>query len=273
MATGTKKLHGGGCTVTPAEKLKASQTILPPLVIGENEDNQTSLGVWIYGANSNPTKNSQIDVKTIIAGFNTTISTNINNSNLFVGMKSKISDAQQLQLYGVTMFGRESTIHSKIGDTAARGNGAVYGVLEMGYTSTIEDAESSWHPEIQELDKTFFATCGVTAMGANSVYSAVNQGVLLFGRNVIHEMDNYGIVLSGRPLNKKDNKTRAERNRGIIICGYASDNNEDEKNSTISFSQYDTAPTLLKNNVKLDQTFNLQAADGTYIIKNGQLVK
>ena len=41
---------GGGSHLTPEEKLKASGAVVPPFIVSESTDNNTSRALWVYGS-------------------------------------------------------------------------------------------------------------------------------------------------------------------------------------------------------------------------------
>ena len=282
---------GGGCNVTPAEKLRASQAILPPFIIGEDENQETSQAVFIYGDKSNiVTSNENLFT---ITGNNTnyTNKTWRTTTNLFFGSYAFISNdetAGQFLTDGTTITGYQPVVYSKENEithytVTNRGN------MFLGYLGCILDHHIKNGEKLEEYynnDKGVgFFNQGVLTTGCDSkvVIAASNEGVVLLGaRNKIQSKANNGVIIQGSSSLTRDEKSYNEYydslkgmesnvdGMGLYFRGAILGSTT--PNSLIQVSTDEVHPTLLNGYLKLDKTFNLKDANGKDIIKNGVLV-
>ena len=294
-----KHCMGGGCNVTPAEKLKASQATLSPFVVGENENISTSNGVWIYGDNQK-VENKKEKINHIIINGNT-INSNKITSTIICNNHSTLTPATtppnntDNYFSGVTIQSEHSNIFSIDSDGTTTSQTVDFrfsGVHIMGSYAKIE-GPTSWnevntisHPtKTEEVEKLIHAPfCyGVSIVGSDSscIFRPRSQdGTHIYGANgVINSLNNSGVIIGGttRSCSISDQTHKTEVfGAGIFIRGILQNINESGSvksysPSLIQVSTLSSKPTTLKGYLQLDNDFQLKDSSGTILIDSGKL--
>ena len=287
---------GGGYKVTSAEKLKASQLVEPPLIVGKQYQTQNT--VWIYGGgtqNINPKTDNNL-IPNIISGH--------------------YSEFNSIQSYGFLISGRYTSHVLKYNGVSDAHDGIIItgNNSQIRYIESEQNQLSDNHTTIRGITllapwSDVFSTDSWKSETTNSMVRLAQDGVMLAGQyptlsflhnhngvtitgtgGVLEIKNNDGLILSGKSSSESNRmfdekhqevsrngtrvKTNIQNGKGIIIRGAltTSSLNNIQEGSLIEGSSDTQYPTILRGNFILDEKFNLYDKNKNQLVTAGQLL-
>ena len=280
---------GGGSSIVPKEKLKASQANLSPFIVGEDEDFINSTSSWFYDGHETVEDKGNVYKKNILSGAHTTYSMSGGSGVNVFGHNSLLKPNSDEQNYfqGVYIFGGYGkTIRLEHTSETINSPFSFAGIHLYGRRGEVYGGDSFTENFQKEDARHIIRNSGVLAMGRQGVFSGLNSGVLLEGDDAIHETVNRGVIITGAyqtqgtytSIQETTNIIKTSNNGGgIRILGQRKEQIEGKneysyKNSSIECSTLKEIPTILDGNIKLGESCNLSDVDGKEIIKNGKWI-
>ena len=301
MATTKKQLGGGGSAIVPNEKLKASQAILSPFIVGEDEK-VDNISISLYGPLSSITidKNTALGIN--IAGHQVTLKQSLVQRGIDIlshGSKVELKESGGLSS-GVVILGGYTAMVAHTSDTQQKNDSfSNRGLLVLGHGGVVCDDNDLEKQTIDKNDTSFengLLNTGILVNG-NRSYTTLNNGnlgtVITGSGAMVRCLNNAGVMIIPSlrteacldsnieyPLTTEEKNalqnTRAKIvGQGLVLCGIVSEiddsGKETQKSGFIQGSTLKNLPIELKGYFKLTSDFNLVDKDGTQLVANGKL--
>ena len=283
---------GGGSGITPDDKIKASSGVLPPFVVGEDDNNNNVGNIRMFGYRV--TDHPPEVRPPVIAGSGFTSDHVLSRDFIFAGRDSTLrptDDKKYQSISGITLLGQNSKVYTtglKEGENVSM-SFYMTGVLALGAYSDVF-GQNSWTGGNRTAGD--FQNGGVILAPYQNTISTPtgNWGTIIAGsRNVLDKTENLGVIIIGTVENESgryfddngftSNESTGKKHKhydvgsGIYIRGAVTDGNTATAPACVRLGAGESCnfAVELHGCIKFQEDLTVFDANGTQIINKGLL--